>query len=501
MLVVAMLSGLGLIACGPEIKDSSMIALKLMTINTANTSLLGDLLAIIQIENPDIVFLQEISVTSGQLKHKVAKYGYSAEANTDLLNVTSLGTGMIWKSHLPVTSVTSVVHCRIQLACLGPYNLLNIYAPSGSNHRQERRDFFGQEIFNLVRGSSQYPLIIGDFNCVLSAQDTERNFNDKKCPALNDLVRSFNYADAFRIVKPNAVEYTFHRPKCAASRLDRFYVPQYLLPHVKDVHHHASLVDHHYGVLELELPSLESVPTSPRSQQLYWKLNSSILQDEDFIENFSVMYRKIKSEVDYYDDIASWWDCVAKPTFRHFCMDVSERLAYVRKNTNMNLFSYLSLVIRKGNWVEVARVRKQLSTILEKESMGFVVRSRYKEHMESERASLFYLNRENKNFMKNSLASLKVNDEVTNDKNIIEAEVLKYFGALFNGHHDQNGEDSGKPFVPDYADLPDFLDGLGRLSQSSQDSLQKNLSSEQITYVIFKKCARNKSPGLDGLTL
>ena len=95
-----------------------MIALKLMTLNTANTSLLGGLLAIIQIENPDIVFLQEISVTSGQLKHKVAKYGYSAEANTDLLDVTSLGTGMIWKSHLPLTSVTSVVHCRIQLACV-----------------------------------------------------------------------------------------------------------------------------------------------------------------------------------------------------------------------------------------------------------------------------------------------------------------------------------------------------------------------------------------------
>ena len=439
-------------------------------------------------------------MTSGQLKHFVAKHGYSAEANTDLLDVTSLGTGMIWKSHLPVTSVTSVVHCRIQIASLGPYSLLNIYAPSGSNHRQERRDFFGQDVFNLVRGSSQYPLIIGDFNCVLSAKDTERNFNDKKCPALNDLVRGFNYADAFRIVKPNAVEYTFHRPNCAASRLDRFYVPQYLLPHVQDVHHHASLVDHHYGVLELELPSLVSVPLPPpRSKQLYWKLNSSILHDEDFIENFSVMYGKIKSEIDSYDDIVSWWDCLAKPTFKHFCMDVSERLAYVRKNTKMYLFSYLGLVIRKGNWREVARVRKQLSSILEKESMGFVVRSRYKEHIESEKASLFYLNRENKNFKKNSLEFLKINDEVTNDKKKIETEVLKYFSALFNGHHDRSGEDTGQPFVPDYADLPDFLDGLGRLSQPSQDSLQQNLSSEQVSYVIFKKCARNKSPGLDGV--
>ena len=165
-------------------KTVTMVALKLMTLNTGNSTLLGGLISIIKIENPDIVFLQEITVTSGQLKLFVAKYGYSAEANTDLLDVTSLGTGMIWKSQLPVTDVTSVVHCRVQLAKLGQYNLLNIYAPSGSNHKQDRRNLFGQDIFNLVRAASSYPLMGGDFNCVLSAQDTERNFGDKKCPAL-----------------------------------------------------------------------------------------------------------------------------------------------------------------------------------------------------------------------------------------------------------------------------------------------------------------------------
>ena len=94
---------------------------------------------------------------------------------------------------------------------------------------------------------------------------------------------------------------------------------------------------------------------------------------------------------------------MAKPAIKHFCMDVSERLSYVRKNTKMFLFSYLGLVIRKGNWDEVARVRKKLKKMLEKESMGFIVRSRYKENIESEKASLFFLNRVNKNFTKNTL--------------------------------------------------------------------------------------------------
>ena len=133
----------------------------------------------------------------------------------------------------------------------------------------------------------------GDFNCVLSAQDTQQNFKDKKCPALNDLVNGFNYSDAFRLTKPNAKEFTFHRPNCAASRLDRFYVPQCLVPHVQSVLHHASLGDHHYAIVELELPGFDILPSVPKTKQLYWKLNTSILDDGDFLENFNIMYQKV----------------------------------------------------------------------------------------------------------------------------------------------------------------------------------------------------------------
>ena len=124
-------------------------------------------------------------------------------------------------------------------------------------------------------------------------------------------------------------------------------------------------------------------------------------------------------------------------------MGVSERFAYYYRITK---------VIRKGNWKEVSRVRKKIKTMLEKESMGFIIRSRFQENNESEKASLFHLNRENKNFNKCSLKSLKINNQITSDKTKIEEEVLKYFGALFNGHHDRHGDDAGQPFSPDFAD-------------------------------------------------
>ena len=44
-----------------------MIPLKIITLNVGNSLVLGGLLSIIRMENPDIIFLQEITVTSGQL--------------------------------------------------------------------------------------------------------------------------------------------------------------------------------------------------------------------------------------------------------------------------------------------------------------------------------------------------------------------------------------------------------------------------------------------------
>ena len=137
---------------------------------------------------------------------------------------------------------------------------------------------------------------------------------------------------------------------------------------------------------------------------------------------------------------------------KNYFKGISQRLAFVRKNTRQFLFSYLGLVIRKGDWTEVSRVRKKIR------------KSRFQENIESEKSSLFYLNKENKNYQKSSLHSLKINQQITQDKTKIEEEVIKYFGALFNGHHNRDGEDTCLPFVPDNADK-----FLGESSQVKSD--------------------------------
>ena len=64
-------------------------------------------------------------------------------------------------------------------------------------------------------------------------------------------------------------------------------------------------------------------------------------------------------------------------------MGVSDLSACVRRNTKRYLFSYLNVILKQCDWTEITRVRQQNKEILQQETMGFVIRSRYKENLET----------------------------------------------------------------------------------------------------------------------
>ena len=168
-----------------------------------------------------------------------------------------------------------------------------------------------------------------------------------------------------------------------------------------------------------------------------------------------------------------------------------------RDHTKKFLLSFLKIALTEKNWEEVARVREKLNTMLKADAMGVVIRSRFKQNSEEEKASLFHAAREAKND-KNNVNSLKIGGVNVKDQGKIEEEVLKFFGALFNGHHDVNLVDTGVPFVADNEHLDEFLEGLGSLSDSDRDKLHVNINMEELSEVL-KNADNNKSPGLDGL--
>ena len=110
-------------------------------------------------------------------------------------------------------------------------------------------------------------------------------------------------------------------------------------------------------------------------------------------QNFGRTYIKSKS---LYNDIADWWDLVAKPEIKQFCINFSSLRNHKRNDTLMFLFSYLKVVLADKNWLEVGRIRERIKQMLFQDSMGVIVRSRYQQNSEEEKGSLFHAAREKK---------------------------------------------------------------------------------------------------------
>ena len=119
-------------------------------------------------------------------------------------------------------------------------------------------------------------------------------------------------------------------------------------------------------------------------------------------------------------------------------------------------------------------------------------------YIEEENAPIFHANKEMKNAAKNKINSLKIGNRVSEDEVAIEEEIVKFFKALFNGHHNTSLEDTGEPFKADDSELNYFLQDLSALPDDERDNLIKEMKIEELEGIV-RDCDHNKSPGLDGL--
>ena len=270
--------------------------------------------------------------------------------------------------------------------------------------------------------------------------------------------------------------------------------------------HHPGLADH-WGVhVELKL-DVQRVQLPPRPPKSHWKLNSTILNDEFFLPEFTSLFSQLEEELGAYDDAADWWDLWAKPAITSFCKSFSIALAKKRRIFKHFLFALIGVATRKGNWLLVTATKEKLQTIINYEANELIIRSREKQNAEEEAASLYHLSK----MPKSGLTPMKVAEigevgyrpgvvmEVTRNPQRIEQETVHFMDALLNGRQDENLQDKGVSLQPDYSDLDYFLSPLSQLSQNSQGSLVSPLTQEEVKDVL-KSCINGKSPGLDGLT-
>ena len=169
----------------------------------------------------DIVFLQECGQMNFNFSPTIRVHNNA--------NFQSTGTALLTRNKVPLTNVVCHPNNRIISAKVANVWIYNIYAPSGSQCRKQRDEFFAQEVAVEMQGRREHIICGGDFNCVLYPQDQRPGFNTSN--SLQKLVTGFNFTDVWSDKCFGQRGFTYIRDNCA-SRLDRFYVTPTLRPSV-----------------------------------------------------------------------------------------------------------------------------------------------------------------------------------------------------------------------------------------------------------------------------
>ena len=103
------------------------------------------------------------------------------------IGTTRRGTAILTREHMPLTNIVRLPTGRVMAAEIQAVWLVNIYAPSGTERRQEREGFFDTDLPYLLWAIPTTMIVGGDFNCLLAKMDATGHFNNSR--DLNELVQ------------------------------------------------------------------------------------------------------------------------------------------------------------------------------------------------------------------------------------------------------------------------------------------------------------------------
>ena len=391
----------------------------------------------------------------------------------------------------------------VQAVSIGSTSFVHVHLAAGVFGSHDRERSVEAVLAPFLASCAVLPILVGDFNCVTDPVDTGANYRSKRCRPLADLVAAFNFVDAYPLLHPLPA-FTFRRRGMAGSRLDRAYLPGRLVGWLESVEHVAAVSDHAALYVQLQGGLGAVVPPQPRRES-YWKLNVALLQEPDFLPEFTSMWTRLMAARPPGSAPGQWWEEVAKPASRKFCITFSRMVAHRRRETTYLLQAGLQQALEAEDWPSVVVLRGRLAEEDSYRLRGRQVRSR-QQTVAAEEDTIFHVAAERTasvGLTRLARTGPGGQKEVLEAPEDIEEEVINYFGALFAGHHISTTErpepfDSGSPFEPDFQHLEEFVQDMPKLSVLEREAVEMPLTRPELLAEV-EGAARGRSPGLDGL--
>ena len=370
----------------------------------------------------------------------------------------------------------------------------NIYAPN------EDDPIFFQGFFDHLSSFKCEEIIIGgDFNLVLNVEKDKRGglarTHKNALKLIQDFSENLGLADVWRIINPEARRYTWRQNQPVIHcRLDFFLASESSLCNVT----HADIVP---GFKTDSMITLDlSLHSNPRGKG-FWKLNTSLLSEMEYIERIKTT---IENTVNEYKDDSSvnpalLWEMIKLKVREKSLSYAAYKNAAKKKREEILGREIASLEKQLDNVTNdsllyhivserITSLRKELENIFEYRTKGAIIRSKSQWYNEGEKNSRYFLNLEKRHCKQGTISQLKVNetDFVTTDKDIL-SECMAFYKNLYTSKSSDCLESSS-------------FSQVNIISLTKEErTICEGVLTEKECFEALKNMDSDKTPGTDGL--
>ena len=372
------------------------------------------------------------------------------------------------------------------------FQILNLYGhnPEIKNLSNE----FFEDITQYLQPNKQ-TIMCGDFNMVEDISLDRRGGHPREKhtwgnEALQEIKGELNLVDIWRHLNPKINQFTWHSYYAdISSRLDRIYIASSLITLVETVDIVPfSWSDHDAVVITFSLP--EKTTRGPG----YWKLNTKLLQDENYVTQITEFWKEWQKKKPTYEKFSMWWD-IGKIKIKDITITFATERNKIKKQQRQELVQQLTSERSKTqrDMTKISDIREQIKEYDLQEAERIYIATHMEKLENDEKPSKYFFNMLKAKENKNTLSHIYVKDEqgkttVSSNIDDILQESTVFYQNLYRA--DTGIEQEGQNELLNLVDK--------HLSEQEKDSLDNDLSKKEIREALFAT-ENNKTPGWDGI--
>ena len=456
-------------------------------------------------QNADVIFLQEVHCTLKTDKEWNEEWGSEIVFSHGTSNAR--GTAILFKKDFDIKIVHKEIDSDGRYIFLDAliencaFKLLNVYFPTDENGKS----FFLGKLSKLLQtqsvSSDDRIIIGGDFNCVIDPKldkkgGCDNSLNAKKEKVIFDLkilMKTNALQDIWRIKNPTQRRFTWRQTKpLIQCRLDFWLTSEILQDEIQSVDIKPAYKTDH-SAITIRITSLDYEHRGPG----YWKLNTSLLLDEEYCQAIKQKLPLWKDEFKDIEDKRLQWDLI-KWRIREYTKQFAKNKAKLNREKSDILESKLISVEKELASVdkndeeilrEYVKLKNEIENINDKRTKGLIIRSKAKWIEEGEKGTKYFFGLEKRNFQQKNVSKLKLdNGKITTCQTTILKEQRRFYQELYKAENE----------VICDSEWLIFENNIKKLDKENQDTCEGLLTLEECTNAM-DTLAIGKTPGNDGI--